>query len=54
MREKIDIFQLLLKATVTERRLTEGYWLIIASCKNVMASDFQEYDRTIGTPKAVK
>ncbi len=26
--------------------------MIIASCKNVMASNFQEYDRTIGTPKA--
>lgn len=38
---KVEIFRLLLKATVTERRLAEGYWLIIASCKNVMASDFQ-------------
>lgn len=53
MKEKIEIFPapvrspLLLKGICQER-----YWMIIGSCENVMASNFQRYDRTIGVPKA--
>lgn len=48
----MDIFRHLLRAIVTGRKPAGGYWMIITSCKNVIASNIQESDGTIGTPKA--
>ncbi len=31
--------------------MAERYGVIIASCENVMASNCQDYERTVGTPK---